>query len=125
MQEKVKNRVFAKLDIRYADYFPEYSSDFGKYLTLLKSIYGMTNSGKLFSDDLTEWLLEAGFIQYQCQMFIYYKYALDGTKKLFYLMLMNVSIGILLKLTEKGLWIFLERYPMWTSCDMQIGSCQP
>ena len=41
-------------------------------------MYGMTNSVKLFDDELTEWLLEAGFIQYQCQMSIYYKYAPDG-----------------------------------------------
>ena len=40
----------------------------------------MTNSGKLFSDELIEWLLEAGFIQSQCQMSIYYKYAPDGSK---------------------------------------------
>ena len=40
----------------------------------------MTNSGKLFADDLTEWLLEAGFIQSQCQMSIYYKYAPDETR---------------------------------------------
>ena len=39
----------------------------------------MTNSGKLFSDELTEWLLESGFIKLQCQMSIYYKYAQDGT----------------------------------------------
>ena len=43
-------------------------------------MYGITNSGKLFSDVLTKWLLEAGFVQSQCQMSIYYKYALDGTK---------------------------------------------
>ena len=46
-------------------------------------MYGMTNSGKLFSDELTEWLLEAGFIQYQCQMSVYYKYAPDGANILF------------------------------------------
>ena len=57
-------------------------------------MYGMTNSGELFADELTEWLLEAGFIQSQCQMSIYYKYAPDGSKILFYLMLMIVSIGI-------------------------------
>ena len=42
-------------------------------------MYGMINSGKLFSDELTECLLEAGFIQYQCHMYIYYKYAPYGT----------------------------------------------
>ena len=40
----------------------------------------MTNSGNLFSDELTEWLLEAGFIRSKCQMSIYYKYAPDGSK---------------------------------------------
>ena len=40
----------------------------------------MNNSGKLFAGELTERLLEAGFIQSQCQMSIYYKYAPDGSK---------------------------------------------
>ena len=40
----------------------------------------MNNSGKLFADELIEWLLETGFIQYQCKMSIYYNYAQDGTK---------------------------------------------
>ena len=39
----------------------------------------MTNSGKLFSGELIEWLLEEGFIQSQFQMSIYYKYAPDGS----------------------------------------------
>ena len=68
-----------KLDSRYADYFPRYSNYFGRALILLKSMYGMTNSGKLFPDELTELLLKAGFLQSQCQMSIYYKYAPFGT----------------------------------------------
>ena len=40
----------------------------------------MNNSGKLFADEFTEWLLEALFIQSQCQMSIYYKYAPDRSK---------------------------------------------
>ena len=43
-------------------------------------MYGMTNYGKLFADELTEWLLEAGFILSQCQMYIYYKYSPYGSK---------------------------------------------
>ena len=39
----------------------------------------MTNSGKLFAEELTEWLLEEGLIKSQCQMSIYYKYAPDGS----------------------------------------------
>ena len=50
LQAKVKNRVFVKLDSRYADYFPEYAKYFGRALRLLKSMYGTNNSGKLFSD---------------------------------------------------------------------------
>ena len=80
LKEKVKNRVFVKLDIRYTYYFLEYAKYFERALRLWKSMYGMTNSGKLFADDLTEWLLESGFIQSQYQMFIYYKYAPDGSK---------------------------------------------
>ena len=78
LQAKYKNRVFVKLGMRYADYFPEYAQYFGIALKILKSMCGMTNSGKLFSDELTEWLSEAGCIQSQCQMSIYYKYATDG-----------------------------------------------
>ena len=43
-------------------------------------MYGMNKSGKLFADELTERLIEAGFIQSQCHMSIYYNYALDGTR---------------------------------------------
>ena len=43
-------------------------------------MYGMTNSGKLFDDDLIEWLIEEGFMQSQCHISIYYKYAPDGSK---------------------------------------------
>ena len=63
LQAKLKNRVFVKLDIRYTDSFPEYAKYFGRTLRLLKSMYGMSYSRKLFADDLTEWLFEAGFIQ--------------------------------------------------------------
>ena len=75
-------------------------------------MYGMNNSGKLFADELTEWLLEAGFIQSQFQMSIYYKYVPDGTIFLSYLTLMTASSGILLKLLENYLWILQGRYSM-------------
>ena len=53
LQSKVNNRVFVKFNMRYADYFPEYAQYFGIALRLLKSMYEMTNSGKLFADELT------------------------------------------------------------------------
>ena len=68
-------------------------------------MYGMTNSGKLFADELTEWLLEAGLIKSKCQISTYYKYAPYGKKLLFYLILMTVYIGMLLKPLENGLWM--------------------
>ena len=66
LQAKVTNRVFVKLDIRYTDYYPEYAKCFGRALILLKYMHGMTKYGKLFADELIEWLLEAGFIQSKC-----------------------------------------------------------
>ena len=78
LQVKVKNSVFVKFDSRYADYFPEYSSYFGRYLRLIQSMYVMTNSGKLFTDGFIERFIESGFIKFQPQMSIYYKYAPGG-----------------------------------------------
>ena len=75
-------------------------------------MYGMTNSRKLFADELTEWLLETCFIQLQCHMSIYYKYAPDGSNFLSYLMLMIVSTDIKMKILENGLLILWERYSM-------------
>ena len=43
-------------------------------------MYGMNKSGKLFADGLIERLPEEGFIQSQCQMSIYYKYAPYGSE---------------------------------------------
>ena len=84
LQAKFKNRVFVKLNSRTEDYLPEYSSHFGKYLILLKYMYGMTNSGKLLYDELIDWLIdEAGSKQFQCQMSIYYQYAPYGTEIIF------------------------------------------
>ena len=53
LQAKVKNELFVNFDSRNNDYFPEYSNYFGRALRLLNSIYGMTNSGKLFAYEVT------------------------------------------------------------------------
>ena len=50
-------------------------------MRLRKSIYGIAYSGKLFSDELTNFLIdEAGFNYSKCQMSVYYKYAPYGSK---------------------------------------------
>ena len=44
-------------------------------------MYGMNHYGNLFSDELTNWLIdEAGFKKSQCQISVYYKYSSDGSK---------------------------------------------
>ena len=79
LQGEVKNRVFVKLESRYVDYFLEYSKYFGRSLILLNYMYGMTNSGKVFANELTDLLInEEGFNKSQCQIFVYYKYTPDG-----------------------------------------------
>ena len=57
-------------------------------------------------------------------MSIYYKYAIDGSKNVvlsyaddFFYWYTSEALG-------NGLWILYERYSMWTSSDMHIGSCQ-
>ena len=83
LQDKVKNRVFVILNIRYAAYFPEYLQYFGRALKLLKSMYGMTNSGKLFADELNEWLIKEGFLQSQCQQTVFQSWSSHTWLKLF------------------------------------------
>ena len=75
-------------------------------------MYGMTNSGKLFADDLTEFLPEAGFIQYNVRcLYIISMHQMD--QNLFsYLMLIIVSIGIQMKILENGLLILWDRDSM-------------
>ena len=62
----------------------------------------MTNSGKLFDDELTEWLLEAGLSNVNVIFLsIISMHQMDQTC-FSYLILMTVSIAILLKLLENG-----------------------
>ena len=68
-------------------------------------MYVMINSGKLFVDELTEWLLKSGIIRYQYQMSIYYKYAPDEKK---IVVLSNVDDCVYWYTSEafvNGLWI--------------------
>ena len=59
---------------------PEYCNYFGIPLLLKKSMYVMTNYGRLFYDDLTNWMIYVtGFKQSQLHMPIYYKHAPNGS----------------------------------------------
>ena len=70
-----------KLDSRYVEYFPDYANYFGRLLGINKSMYGLTNFGKLFADEITNWLIDEAELNHsRCQMSVYYKYATDGSK---------------------------------------------
>ena len=78
LQANIKHRAFVNLNSKHGKYFLEYYKYFGRPLILKKSMYGILNYGKMFSDELTNWLIdEAGFKHSQCIMYIYYKYAPD------------------------------------------------
>ena len=62
-------------------------------------MYGMTNSGILFADELTEWLIEEVFMQSQYQMSSYYKYAPDGS-----------NIAVLSYVDKLCLLVYKSRY---------------
>ena len=51
-----------RLDSIYGEYFQEYANYSGRLLILKNSMYGMTNSGNLFANEITNCLIdEAGF----------------------------------------------------------------
>ena len=53
-----------KLDSRYGEYFSEYGNYFGRPLRTNKEMYGMNNSGKIFSYEPNNCLTdESGFKQ--------------------------------------------------------------
>ena len=69
------------MDSIYVEYFPDYANYFRILLRLNKLMYGMTNSVKMFADELANLLIdEAVFNQFKCKMYVYYKYAPDGSK---------------------------------------------
>ena len=81
LQANVKHSVFVKLDSRYGEYFPGYAKYCGIPLRLKNSMYGMTNSGNKFSNEITTCLMyEAGFKWSQFQMSVFKKYAPYGSK---------------------------------------------
>ena len=90
------------MDIRYTDYFPEYAQYFVKSLRLLKSMYGMTNSGKLFAGDLKKGYLKQYLSNHNVRCLSIISMHHMDQKLFFYLMLMIVYIGIPPKILENG-----------------------
>ena len=81
LQSNAKNRSFVNFESRYREYFPEYANYFGIPLRQKKSMYVMTNYGKLFVYEPTNLLIdEEVFNHSKYQMSVYYKYAPYGSK---------------------------------------------
>ncbi len=91
------NQVKIKSDVSlpkvYGDIWPELKDYCGRLLRLVKSMYGITNSGKQWYLDLKEWLNEDGFTQssanpyFFCELFpdeSYIKLILYVDGKLFF-----------------------------------------
>ena len=83
----------------------------------------MTNSGKLFADELTEWIIEEGLFNHNSRCPYTISMHQMYLRLLFYLMLMIVSTGIQMKILEFFFGYLGKDIP----CEllgMHIVSCQ-
>jgi hypothetical protein len=79
LQAKVRSRIFVKIPTIYGSIFPEFQKYCGVPLHLLKSLYGMTLSGKYWYQDLMEFLVSIGFTQSTVIRCLFYKKFPDGS----------------------------------------------
>jgi len=74
LQANMDRRVFVILPAHWATIFPEYKEWVGKPLRLLKSVYGISSAGRLWSEEWIGWLVkDCGFRQSKSDpaLFIY------------------------------------------------------
>jgi hypothetical protein len=79
LQARCKSRIFIKFPASLSQAFPEFNKYFGRPLRLLKSMYGMTLSGKYWYQELQEYLLGQGFVQSTTIPCLFYKIYEDGS----------------------------------------------
>jgi hypothetical protein len=58
LQAKMRYRMFVSLPAKYGELFPEYADYCGRPLLLNKSMYGTTYSGKMWYQELDDWLTD-------------------------------------------------------------------
>jgi len=80
LQAKTRSRVFISIPLIYRILFPEYKEFCGKPIRLVKSMYGMTLSGKYWFLDLQEHLLQLGFKPSSTVPCLFIKKDKDGDK---------------------------------------------
>ena len=79
LQANVRGRIFVTLPKVYGDIWPEFKEHCGRPLRLVKSMYGMTYSGKYWYLDLKEWLIEEGFTRSRASPCFFCKVFPDGS----------------------------------------------
>jgi hypothetical protein len=79
LQAKVRSRIFVRLPAIYGNIFREYKISSGVPLRLLKSMYGMTLSGKYWYQDLMEFVISIGFIQSSVIRCLFYRRFPNGS----------------------------------------------
>ena len=57
LQARVDRRIFVKMPASWGKVLPKFSPYFGRPLLLKRALYGLTSAGRLFSQDLYEWLI--------------------------------------------------------------------
>jgi hypothetical protein len=79
LQANVRGRIFVTLPKVYGDIWPEFKDYFGRPLRLVKSMYGMTYSGKYWYLDLKDWLHEEELTQSRASPCFFRKVYPDGS----------------------------------------------
>jgi transposase InsO family protein len=79
LQAKVRSRVFIKMPAVYGELFPDLKAYCGVPVRLIKSMYGMSLSGKYWYQELQEFLLENGFLQSKVIACLFWKVFPDGS----------------------------------------------
>ena len=82
LQATMKYRMFIILPAKYGELFPEYAEYCGRPLLLAKSMYGTTYSGKMWYEELNDWLIHpdgGGFRCSSVEPCLYIKTYPDGS----------------------------------------------
>ena len=61
LQEKIRSRVFFKLNKIYGEVFPEFAEYCGITLLICKVVYNTASAGNYWYQDWSNWLLSVGF----------------------------------------------------------------
>ena len=79
LQAKTRHRIFIRLPTVYGDLWPEFKKYSGVPLRLVKSMYGMTLSGKYWWQELQEFLTQEAFVASTTVPCYFSKHFADGS----------------------------------------------